>query len=190
MTDNRTKLAVYDLDGTLFDTSRVNWLSYQEAVRPYGADIDYAYFRDFCNGRHYTEFVPVLLGGKADEEQLKVIHAAKKAAYQKYLGEARMNWALFDGIRAQRDQMHTAIVTTASRKNTEEILDHFAVRELFELILTQENITKVKPDPQGFLMAMEYFGIPAERTVIYEDSDVGIEAARRSGALVLRAVQF
>ncbi|MBP3218839.1 MAG: HAD-IA family hydrolase [Lachnospiraceae bacterium] len=186
----KKKLAVYDLDGTLFDTGRVNWMAYREALEPVGAAVDYDYFCRFCNGRHYTEFVPAILGGQASPEVLQQIHAAKKAAYGKYLSHARMNQALFDGIRMMRDEYFIAIVTTASRKNTFEILEHFQVKDLFDLILTQEDITKVKPDPQGFVMAMEHFGIPADRTVIYEDSDVGIEAAVRSGASVLRAVQF
>ena len=46
-----------DLDGTLIDTVRVNYLAYKEALEPFGVKIDYDYFKKFCNGRHYKAFV-------------------------------------------------------------------------------------------------------------------------------------
>ena len=52
------KLMMIDLDGTLFDTRMVNYLAYQEAIEPYGYSIDYKYYCNFCNGRHYLDFLP------------------------------------------------------------------------------------------------------------------------------------
>ena len=81
-------------------------------------------------------------------------------------------------------------MTTASKTNVIEMLEHFGVSDRFELILTQEDIVKSKPDPEGFLKAMEHFGIEPSDTVIFEDSDTGIEAAMRSGAAVMRVMKF
>lgn len=66
----------------------------------------------------------------------------------------------------------------------------FHVKGLFDLILTQEDIEKPKPDPEGFIKAMEYFMINSKETAIFEDSDVGIEAARRSGAYYYKTFGF
>mgnify|MGYP004539847273 CR=1 FL=1 len=55
------KLIIVDLDGTLFDTKDVNYYAYKEAIVPYGYDIDYKYYRKFCNGRHYLDFCRRLL---------------------------------------------------------------------------------------------------------------------------------
>ena len=71
-----------------------------------------------------------------------------------------------------------------------DILSHFGYDKLFELIVTQDDITKVKPDPQGFIIAMDHFGSAPEDTVIFEDSDVGIMAARATGASVMVAYKF
>lgn len=187
MSERKTKLALFDLDGTLFDTGVVNYHAYKDALSPYGISLDREYFQAKCNGRHYTEFVPVIMG---TEEYLELVHRAKKEAYAKNLDKARINRVLFDIIRGLKMEYHCAIVTTASYQNTMDILTHFQVEKLFDLVITQENITKVKPDPQGFLMAMEYFEIPAEDTVIFEDSDVGIQAARSSGAAIFVVDRF
>lgn len=187
MNKTKTKLALFDLDGTLFDTGGVNYYSYKSALEPYGVSLDEEYFRNRCNGRHYTEFVPIILGSTA---QLESVHKAKKAAYAKNLDKARINSCLFDIIRGLKEKYYCAVVTTASYQNTTDILLYFKVKDLFDLIITQENITKTKPDPEGFLMAMAHFNIPAKNTVIFEDSDVGIQAAQASGASVFVVNQF
>ena len=59
--------------------------------------------------------------------------------------------------------------------------------DLFDLILTHEDITKSKPDPEGFLKAMKLFNVEARDCLIFEDSSVGIEAAEKTGATVFVA---
>ena len=81
-----------------------------------------------------------------------------------------------------------ALVTTASKDNVFDELKHFDLDKDFDLVLTGEDIPRHKPDPQGFLMAMDRLKVPAENTVIFEDSDVGIEAAKISGASVIRII--
>lgn len=182
------KLLITDLDGTLFDTKDVNYHAYKEAIAPYGYDMDYRYYCDFCNGRHYLEFLPKIT--TEDPDILKAMHQAKKQAYPKYLGKAILNKPLADLIRLMRAEYKSALVTTASRKNCNEILEKFQIRDLFDLVLTHEDIAKSKPDPEGFLKAMQHFHASPKETIIFEDSDVGLKAARRSGAYYYRTYGF
>lgn len=87
-------------------------------------------------------------------------------------------------------EYYVALVTTASRKNSTDILEFFEKKEIFELILTHNDVNKVKPDPEGFLKAMNHFNMLPSQTIIFEDSDAGIEAAIKSGANVLTVAQF
>ena len=52
------------------------------------------------------------------------------------------------------------------------------------LLFRRKNVKKKKPDPEGFCKAMDYYKISKDNTIIFEDSDVGIEAAEKSGASV------
>lgn len=173
---------MFDLDGTLFDTREVNYYAYKDALTPFGVELDHGYFVSKCNGRHYTEFLPQIMGSA---EHIEEVHKAKKKTYVDNLDKARVNTHLFKIIEGIKDQYHIAVVTTASRQNATDILKHFGYYDLFEFMVTQEDISKVKPDPQGFLLGMEYFGIDAEHTMIFEDSDVGIQAAKATGATVM-----
>ena len=183
------KLLIVDLDGTLFDTKDVNYYAYKEAILSYGYSLEYQYYCEFCNGRHYTDFLPLIT--TTDETILSAIHNAKKKAYSQYLNKAVLNRGLLDIIKALRKSGYkTAVVTNASKENCREILDTFNIIDIFDLILTQDDIEKAKPDPEGFLKAMQYFKVKPEETVIFEDSDVGIEAAERSGAFYYRTYRF
>ena len=60
------RLMIFDLDGTLYDTSAVNYAAYARALQLYGYALDYAYYCKVCNGRHYTSFFSAL-GIKKEE---------------------------------------------------------------------------------------------------------------------------
>lgn len=182
------KLVIVDLDGTLFDTKDVNYHAYKEAITPYGYDLDYKYYCEFCNGRHYLDFLPQITTN--DKETLSAIHKAKKMAYRDYLNKAVLNNGLVDIIRLMKSEYKTAVVTTASRDNCYDILNQFNLIELFDLILTHDDVTKAKPNPEGFLKAMHHFNVTPADTIIFEDSDVGLEAAKRSGAYYYRTYCF
>lgn len=180
----KKKLALFDLDGTLFDTSDVNYYAYLEAVEKEGCTIDYDFYCRECNGRHYKYFLPLI--GISDEGVQERIHTNKKNLYERYLARARVNQELFHMIEDLDHCYYKAVVTTASRKNTEQILKFFGKRECFDLLITQEDIQKPKPDPEGYLLAMRYFNVCAEDTIIFEDSEVGLKAAKTSGAKVIK----
>lgn len=180
----RDRLAIFDMDGTLIDTCRVNFMSYREALAEEGISLTFEYFRTECFGKGYKDYLPPLTGD--DSDIIERVHDRKVGLYDKYLGEAELNLALVDFIRGMKELYNMALVTTASKRNVYDIVEHFDLKKDFDLILTAADIPKLKPDPEGFLMAMRHFDIPPERTVIFEDSRVGTEAAMRSGAAVMK----
>ena len=182
------KLIIVDLDGTLFDTKDINYRAYRDAVSAYGYTIDYQYYCDFCNGRHYLDFLPQITTN--DRGILSEMHNAKKEAYRKYLSYAKPNVHLINLIRLARIEYKTALVTTASAANCFDILDTFGLNNMFDLVLTREDIKCSKPDPEGFIKAMRHFDAAPEETVVFEDSDVGIEAAQKSGAYYYKTYRY
>ena len=176
------KLAIFDMDGTLFDTRQANYMAYKQALNEFGFDVSREYYFDFCNGKYYMDFLPQLVG--EDKEILQKIHALKKECYQEFLGEVIPNKHLLRILEAIRGQYKTALVTSASRKNVETLLSYFNIDNQFDIIITQEDVKGKKPDPEGFLYAMKMFDADSDETMIFEDSAEGIEAARKTGAQV------
>jgi len=185
----KSKLAIFDLDGTLFDTRRVNFLSYQQALNEEGYSLSLESYESRCNGKHYKSFLP-LIAKDPTEELMERIHIRKKQLYPEYLSTATINEHLFHIAGLMSPEYHIAIVTTASRENCLSLLDHFGKAQMFELIIAQEDVRRCKPDPEGLIKAMDHFKTSRENTIVFEDSDTGIEAARRSGASVLITLEY
>lgn len=188
----KNKLAIFDLDGTLFDTKDVNFYSYGKALANYGIKLNYDYFCKYCNGRKYSEFLPMILKSNTINEQdiIRRIHEDKKQNYKLFLNKAIPNKHLFKLIDLIKKEYYIAMATTASRENCFEILNKFKVVDLFDLILCQDDVKTTKPSPEQFNMIMNHFEITAENTIIFEDSDVGLEAAARSGAKYVRVYGY
>ena len=77
-----------------------------------------------------------------------------------------------------------------SIQNVRDILNYFEVNDYFDLILSQEDVTFKKPSPEGFLKAIELAKVSINDVLIFEDSDVGIEAAKLSGAKFVRVYGY
>ena len=183
-------LICVDLDGTLFDTVAVNAASYRAALNEAGFTITDDYYAQYCDGGHYKTFLPPLMGGDPDPALLEQVHDRKKELYGSCLAAARKNEALFALLERLRPPGDRAVVTTGSRRNATEVLSQFGCVCWFDLIITSEDVTHNKPDPEGYLKAMEHFGVIPAETMIFEDSGPGLAAAVASGAAVLKVEKF
>ena len=156
-------LICVDLDGTLLDTVPANAASYRAALEELGFTVTDEYYAERCNGGHYTRFLPPLMGGTPSTADVERVHDRKKALYSDFLDVVRPNTALMEILRTMQAAGHDlACVTTGSKQNATEVLEHFGVRELFGLIVTGEDVEKQKPDPEGYCKAMAHFspGVP------------------------------
>ncbi|MDO4188201.1 MAG: HAD family phosphatase [Lachnospiraceae bacterium] len=179
----KTKLAIFDLDGTLFDTRKVNYQAYKLALDKYNVPLDYDEFASMFNGRLYKTYMPKLMGDIGTDENIEDAHNLKIKEYPRFLKDAVKNESLFSMIDCMKNDFHIALVTTGATENVYQILDYFNVRDKFELILTQNDVVNKKPDPEGFLKAMDYFKVDADNTIVFEDSDVGLAAAKAAGCV-------
>lgn len=184
----KNKLAIFDMDGTLFDTKKSNFMAYRDVLRRYNYDLDYECYSKFCFGKHYKDFLSNILN--VENNVIESIHDEKKKLYKEYLSYIKENKQLFNIIKLLKDDYYIALVTTASQENADEILDFYNRKELFDLILTHNDIEKSKPDPEGFNKAISYFNLNVEDTIIFEDSFTGIVAAREVGATVFVVDKF
>ena len=74
-----------------------------------------------------------------------------------------------------------AIASSAPRANVEVMLQSVGISALIDAVVSAEDVTHGKPDPEVFLAAASRLGIPPARCVVVEDAEAGIEAARRAG---------
>ena len=179
----KTKLAMVDLDGTLVFTLEANALAYRRALEEYGFTLTREDYAARCDGRAYRDFLPEIMGdGNPD---IEAVHDRKIALYGECLTAARLNLPLLDILRGLRAEYILALVTTASRKNVENVLQRFALADFFDVVVTQEDVRRAKPDPACYNDLIARLGIPRENCLIFEDSASGVAAALASGCQTL-----
>lgn len=163
---------VFDFNGTLSDDEPVLARVYQELIPGLTEDEYYArlagHTDDYIFGgdegliaervRRYNELV--VDGSTVDEET--------RAA-----------------VRFAAERLPVALVSAALRDEIEPVLAATGLRRLFSLVLTQDDVTRGKPDPQPYLLAAERLGLAPSAMCVFEDTDVGVASAKGAGAYVV-----
>ena len=168
-----------DLDDTLIFTLNANYMAYKAALAEQGFDFDRDYYARYCNGKKYKDFLPEIMG--ADHPAIETVHDRKIELYAEHMHSAEPNAPLIDILRAIKPEYYIALVTTATKTNVVRILRLFGLEEIFDTVITQEDVEKTKPDPACYKLVMDKYGIAPENCIIFEDSKTGIVAALASG---------
>jgi HAD superfamily hydrolase (TIGR01509 family) len=94
--------------------------------------------------------------------------------------------ATLDGVIDAVRQLRTygvplAITSSAVRSSIEVILDRLGIRDAFSLIVDGSEVVHGKPDPEAYLLTARKLGVQPTECVVFEDSNVGVVAAKRAG---------
>jgi pyrophosphatase PpaX len=87
--------------------------------------------------------------------------------------------AMLTNLKANGKKL--ALITTSLRANLDAVIKQHSVEELFDLIVTSEDVGKHKPDPEGINFAIEHLGADKDRTIMLGDTSHDILAAKNAG---------
>jgi HAD superfamily hydrolase (TIGR01509 family) len=178
-----------DLDGTLVDTSAANFAAYRAALAEEGVELSRDWWDAHAFGRNWRQFLPQVLDGR-DTADLQAIAEAKARLYPQFLDQSRVNGSLVLLIAAMRSNVRTALVTTASGSNVDAVLRFHGLHDLFDTIVTGDDVAAHKPAPDAFAEAARRLDLRADECLVIEDSKVGVAAAQAFGAACLKVGDF
>lgn len=175
---------IFDCDGTLADTMPVHYRAWTAMLGRHG--IAFPESRFYALGGVPTGQIIRLL---ADEQHVLVtdvdalVHA-KESAFLKLLADIRPVEAVYRVAAAFRGRLPMAVASGGYREVVEPTLTTIGVKDWFDAIVCAEDTPRHKPEPDVFLEAARRLGVadPA-RCVVFEDTDIGMEAARRAGMI-------
>jgi beta-phosphoglucomutase len=172
------------MDGVLVDSAPAHFESWQRLAREEGITITRKQF-EASFGRQNRDIIPMFLG-PVSPDRLAAIAQRKEAIYRDLV---RVRVPAVDGavdlvsaLAAQKIPL--AIGSAGPRVNIDLVLEGMRVADYFETIVSGEDATRGKPDPQVFQLACERLRLPPGRCVVIEDATAGVEAARAAGTKV------
>ena len=175
---------ITDFDGTLVNTFEANWKAYERAFSEEGLSISLEEYKGIY-GMRFDDFMRTV--GITDVDAAKRIRDLKTLYYPDFFDKIVPNKRLIDElVNFRRAGGKTAIASTARKENLMNVLEYFQLSELFDLIYSADDVKKGKPNPEIYLKTMQQLGAAPEETLIYEDSEVGVQAAAASGAKYIR----
>jgi beta-phosphoglucomutase len=173
-----------DLDGTLVDTADANYAAYAAALREAGVAVGREAFDRAATGRHWRQFLPGLIGA-AEADPVRVA-ARKREIYPRMTAYTQVNHGLVDLAHSLRMTLSLGLVTSASRTSAEAVLGAHGLAPLFETMVTGDDVAEPKPAPDAYLLAAARLQVDPEQCLALEDSETGLESARRAGMQTLR----
>ena len=183
MTDLQKRAVLWDLDGTLVDSEEFHWLSWRDTIRPEGVELTYEQFLASF-GQRNDRIVPVWLGADVDVERMRRIGEDKEAEFRR-LAEAHGLVPLAGAkewlVALKAAGWKQSIASSAPRQNVDMMLRAAGLEGFLDAVVSADDVTRGKPDPQVFLKAAQAVGVAPARCIVVEDAAAGIEGARRAG---------
>lgn len=170
---------IFDCDGTLVNSMPAHFEAWCEALSYYGAanvlqeDIFYA-----MGGRPTKDIVVDLnsdYGLKLDPEAVAM---KKREAFLQRIDQVEMIDEVVEHARNLRGKLPMAIATGGTRMVIEKTLQALEISDLFDEVVTAEDVVSGKPAPDIFLKAAEQLGVAPEKCLVLEDAPAGIMAAQ------------
>ncbi len=171
---------IFDCDGTLADTMPLHWRAWQVITARHGIHMPVE--------RFYS------LGGVPSRDILKLLcfeqgitldHLAvareKETEYLPLIAQVEPINVVVGIAREYYGRIPMAVASGGTRRVIEQVLEHLGIRNLFQTVVTSEDVNNQKPAPDIFLEAARQIGVPPELCRAYEDTDLGVRAIRAAG---------
>lgn len=176
---------IFDLDGVLVDSMPVHTLAWQRYLKQLGVDGEDVAKR--MHGRRNDDLVRDFLGPHVPAQVVSAHGAAKERLFRSMMAP-ELSARLVPGIArllARAKGVPVALATNAEPANVAFLLDGAGLRRWFRVIADGSQVENAKPAPDIYLLAARQLGIAPRNCIVFEDSPVGIAAARAAGMRVV-----
>ncbi|PWC14645.1 HAD family hydrolase [Brenneria corticis] len=182
MSESVEKLAavLFDMDGVLIDSRTLIEQAWREAAQMYGRQITDEDIHKHIHGHPGPHTIRALFSDLPLSDQKKVqahiIHVENTADCDPIPGVAQLIASLGEA------GISVGIVTSGWRLKIDRVIALLQAQPYISVIVERDDVTRGKPYPDPYLLAAQRLGIPAGKTVVFEDAKSGVTSAVAAGA--------
>ena len=178
--DHTHQALIFDCDGTLTDSMPLHYVAWQQTVQRYG--IEFPEERFYALGGVPTDkIIRILCEEQGVSGDVVQIAAEKEAAFLLTLADVTANEPVCAIARQHHGKLPMAVASGGIRSVVIDQLVKIEMRDYFATVVAAEDTRRHKPEPDVFLEAARRLGVEPSGCVVFEDTDIGLLAARRAG---------
>jgi beta-phosphoglucomutase family hydrolase len=182
------KAYLFDCDGTIADSMPLHYVAWKRALGEWGCEFPESIFYAW-GGRPVVEIIQSLNEQHGLQMPVEAVAARKEAYYYEILPQLEAVPEVLEHIEAQHGQVPFAVVSGSTRESVTESLRTLRLLDRFETLVCAGDYKNAKPHPEAFLMAAERLGVAPESCLVFEDTEMGIEAATAAGMASVKVLQ-
>lgn len=176
---------LFDLDGTLIDTESIAMTAGLAAFAAMGYPVEETFMHSLIGKDQHSG--GVLIRNHLPGIDLEALNAHWGTGFR---AGVDMGLPLKPGttelLALAPGHIHRAIVTSSGRTEAHHKIGIAGLASAFKTVVTVDDVTRPKPDPEPYLLAARVLGVSPSRCLVFEDSEVGAEAAHRAGCVVVQ----
>lgn len=182
------KAILFDMDGVLVDAREWHYEAFNRALEIFGMKISLDNHLSTFDGLPTRRKLQILAKSRGLSVGLHDFINELKQSYTQEIIAARCKPSFhhqFALSRLQRRGYRMAVCSNSIRNTVKSMMDLAQLTSYFELMLSNEDVEKPKPNPEIYLTAINRLGFKPPECIVVEDNENGIQAARDSGAHVV-----
>jgi len=178
--DHTHQALIFDCDGTLTDSMPLHYVAWVQTLQRYG--IEFPEERFYAMGGVPTDkIIRILCEEQAVSGDVVQIAAEKEAAFLLTLADVTANEPVCAIARRHHGKLPMAVASGGIRSVVIDQLIKIEMHDYFATVVAAEDTRRHKPEPDVFLEAARRLGVEPSGCVVFEDTDIGLLAARRAG---------
>jgi len=171
---------LFDCDGTIADSMPLHYLAWRRALGEWKCDFDERLFYEW-GGRPTTEIIATLNTMRGLKMPVQEVADRKESLYYEFLPRLKAIPEVLEHIEAQHGRIPFAVVSGSTRESVEASLRSLSLLDRFDTLVCAGDYKNAKPAPDAFLVAAERLGVKPEACLVFEDTEMGIQAAHAAG---------
>ncbi len=186
--DGPFKAYLFDCDGTVVNSMPLHYLAWSEILAEWGCVFDEDLFYSM-GGMPVVEIVAALNRQHGLNMPVEAVARRKEELYYLHLPQLQAVPEVLEHVEASYGKIPFAVVSGSTRDSVVKSLEILNILDRFETLVCAGEYLKSKPDPEPFLMAAERLGVAPEHCLVFEDTEMGIQAATAAGMASVKVPQ-